>query len=816
MTAVVTTIATSETITGGDGIGLSITVSSDGDGDEKPDVTPRINNTATTRMAATTETKSSFIPSSVGYSHIPFEEQEVADRENNNYTAQSTKREQTVVSSIMREHSRTEPSGSVQQETMQTIQQKKVPEQAHVVALEDRVRDLEVKLSTLSMLLLQQNQRHSHHRKPSSPESSIGDSSASPPETPFRSLSFATIPSSNVPVLDSPAPVSRRYRKSGSAFDECSPSLEQNRFRRRSSKMARGLRNNLSYRILHERDSMLDLRSVDGSGSDGGSSENEILRANQDSGNGIRSDDSFEKACRVPTLDSLPGSSRTSPILSQDQTINRLLTPDNLKDIQSAKDFQDKNELKTPSAPSLFGNIPNPTSSNSNINDRRTSFGKDVSSTSIPDISVANSAISDTSAIKRQKKASSIKSKWLDYLNSVQDSNYDTDKQMEEFIKVPSAVEALLSFGFWISVDSFLYTLTLLPLRFVYSIFLLTALTYNKIAGRKASGSFQFHRHNSYHLIQVSIIYTIYVFVLKPISVSILYHWIRSQSMVKLYLIVAMIEVFDRLMCSLGQDCLDSLYWNCTRRPQSSRLIVSVLVALVYTSLHSLLLFVHVATLHVAMNSDDQALLSLLIGGNFAEIKSTVFKKYNKATLFKIVASDICERFKLFLYLLLVLAMNASQGMDKKMVYNYLSMCGIVWCAEWLSDWLKHAFITKFNYIASGVYSEYILLLAGDVSGFGHEGENLDKSHAVVKRLGLAQIPLVCVMIKYLKEAYKYQTYESKPQTWSVVVWMVSIWLLLLVIKVSLASLLERMSRNKLESAPEFSKNNTTVAKKKN
>ena len=110
--------------------------------------------------------------------------------------------------------------------------------------------------------------------------------------------------------------------------------------------------------------------------------------------------------------------------------------------------------------------------------------------------------------------------------------------------------------------------------------------------------------------------------------------------MVKLYLLIAIVEVFDRLMCSLGQDCLDSLYWNTTRRPRSFRHLVSVVVVLTYTALHSILLFVHVATMNVAMNSSDQALLSLLIGGNFAEIKSTVFKKYNKASLFKITASE--------------------------------------------------------------------------------------------------------------------------------------------------------------------------------
>jgi Eukaryotic membrane protein family len=148
-------------------------------------------------------------------------------------------------------------------------------------------------------------------------------------------------------------------------------------------------------------------------------------------------------------------------------------------------------------------------------------------------------------------------------------------------------------------------------------------------------------------------------------------------------------------------------------------------------------------------------------------------------------------------------------------IFNYVNMCVIVWCAEWLSDWIKHAFITKSNYIASGVYSEYALLLAGDHSGFGHEGENLDHSHAVVKRLGLAQIPLVCVMAKYVKEAYKYGTYERTPQTWMVVLGVFAIWSLLLVCKMFLGSALHRISRNKLEAAPAFSKSRTTVAKKK-
>lgn len=254
-------------------------------------------------------------------------------------------------------------------------------------------------------------------------------------------------------------------------------------------------------------------------------------------------------------------------------------------------------------------------------------------------------------------------------------------------------------------------------------------------------------------------ILAVYKYALCPISLGWLYHWIRGQAMLKLYVLMAMVEVFDRLMCSFGQDALDSLYWNTTRRPYHPRMIASTIVVLVYAGIHSVILFVHAATLNVAMNSADSALMSLLIGGNFAEIKSTVFKKYNKQNLFKITTSDICERFKLVLFLGLVLLLNCSQGgMNQEMVNDYIYMSFIIMGAEMVCDWIKHSFITKFNFIKSSVYLDYSLVLAGDITGIGHghEAINVEHTHAVVKRLGFAQIPLICVAMRYFKEAFRY------------------------------------------------------------
>ena len=409
-----------------------------------------------------------------------------------------------------------------------------------------------------------------------------------------------------------------------------------------------------------------------------------------------------------------------------------------------------------------------------------------------------------------------VRNKWLDYLNSFQESTPDVDVQMEEFIKVPAGVENVVSFGFFICVDSFLYMITVLPIRFVWSCFLLLR-QYGWPWHLRGHAQYRFHRQHLYQIIQVTILYTVYRYVLLENSIGKLYHWIRGQAMLKLYVLIAIVEVFDRLFSSLGQDCLESMYWNTVSRPRSSRMIISVLVVIIYASVHSMLLFVHVVTLHVAMNSTDQILLSLLISGNFAEIKSTVFKKYNKAALFKITASDICERFKLALFLGLVLLINMCQGMDRQQYISYFRVCGIVCGAEVIADWIKHSFITKFNFLPARVYPEYSLLLAGDVTGIGHEGVNLDHSHAVVKRIGFAQIPMVCVLFRLVREAAKYAVFtlpEYMLKPWVATLVLMGLWLGLLILKLALGSLLHRIALGKLRAAPEFSQR-TPLKKKK-
>lgn len=57
-----------------------------------------------------------------------------------------------------------------------------------------------------------------------------------------------------------------------------------------------------------------------------------------------------------------------------------------------------------------------------------------------------------------------------------------------------------------------------------------------------------------------------------------------------------------------------------------------------------------------------QALLTLLISNNFAEIKSSVFKKFDKHNLFQLSCHDVVERFKLALFLAMIMLLNVCQG----------------------------------------------------------------------------------------------------------------------------------------------------------
>lgn len=70
------------------------------------------------------------------------------------------------------------------------------------------------------------------------------------------------------------------------------------------------------------------------------------------------------------------------------------------------------------------------------------------------------------------------------------------------------------------------------------------------------------------------------------VDTSMLYHIIKSQSVIKLYIFFNMLEVADKLFSSFGQDILDTLFWTATeprgRRRDHLGVIPHLLFGIIY------------------------------------------------------------------------------------------------------------------------------------------------------------------------------------------------------------------------------------------
>ncbi|KAI1102711.1 DUF747-domain-containing protein [Jackrogersella minutella] len=276
---------------------------------------------------------------------------------------------------------------------------------------------------------------------------------------------------------------------------------------------------------------------------------------------------------------------------------------------------------------------------------------------------------------------------------------------------------------------------------------------------------------------------------LMNLDASRMYHFIRAQSSMKLYVIYNILEVGDRLLSALGQDILECLFSSETlSRNSSGRSKVLLpfgmfILSLVYNVIHTMCLFYQVITLNVAVNSYSNSLLTLLISNQFVEIKGSVFKRIEKENLFQLTCSDVVERFQLWIILLIIGMRNvvevgglsvlgagseldgssAKPGpvhtssslpnsftvlpswiLSGEVLSPFLVVIGI----EMMVDWIKHAYINKFNNVKPTLYSRMLDILCKDYYTDAFSAPSL------TRRLGLPLLPLSCLFIRASIQVY--------------------------------------------------------------
>ena len=144
------------------------------------------------------------------------------------------------------------------------------------------------------------------------------------------------------------------------------------------------------------------------------------------------------------------------------------------------------------------------------------------------------------------------------------------------FLVLPWFLERLLSLGFFICLDCFLHLFTVLPLRCACALASIAQAAMARITpargrGGAAAGSGSGGRPApSRWLGSVSagqvcdlarglLLATCWCG-LAFINMSRMYHYIRGQSVLKLYVIFNMLQISDKLFCSFGEDILESLF----------------------------------------------------------------------------------------------------------------------------------------------------------------------------------------------------------------------------------------------------------------
>ncbi|KAI1324751.1 DUF747-domain-containing protein [Xylariaceae sp. FL0255] len=276
---------------------------------------------------------------------------------------------------------------------------------------------------------------------------------------------------------------------------------------------------------------------------------------------------------------------------------------------------------------------------------------------------------------------------------------------------------------------------------------------------------------------------------LMHLDASQMYHFIRAQSSMKLYVIYNILEVADRLLGAIGQDILECLFSSETlSRNSSGRSKVLLpfgmfILSMIYNVIHTWCLFYQVITLNVAVNSYSNSLLTLLISNQFVEIKGSVFKKIEKENLFQLTCSDVVERFQTWIILLIIGMRNVVEVGGLSVRGSSLVPAGgasapnpghvtsilpasftvlpawlqsgevlspfiIVICFEMLVDWIKHAYINKFNNVKPTLYRRMLDILCKDYY------TNAFSAPALTRRLGLPLLPLSCLFIRASFQVY--------------------------------------------------------------
>ncbi|XP_065616375.1 protein POLLEN DEFECTIVE IN GUIDANCE 1 isoform X2 [Quercus suber] len=319
----------------------------------------------------------------------------------------------------------------------------------------------------------------------------------------------------------------------------------------------------------------------------------------------------------------------------------------------------------------------------------------------------------------------------------------ERERVYDTIFRLPWRCELLIDVGFFVCLDSFLSLLTIMPTRIVMTLWRLLRTRQFKMWSAAELSDFG-----------CFLIMACGVTLLQRTDISLIYHMIRGQGTIKLYVVYNVLEIFDRLCQNFNGDVMQTLF-NSTEGlascpPENRRLwvwrfIFDEALAMGASIVHSFILLAQAITLSTVIVAHNNALLALLVSNNFAEIKSNVFKRFSKDNIHGLVYFDSVERFHISAFMLFVLAQNILEA-EGPWFESFVSNALMVFICEMAIDIIKHSFIAKFNDIKPTVYSEFLEDLCMQTLN--------TQTESAKKNLTFVPLAPACVVIRVLTPVY--------------------------------------------------------------
>ncbi|XLR57659.1 hypothetical protein S83_008331 [Arachis hypogaea] len=301
----------------------------------------------------------------------------------------------------------------------------------------------------------------------------------------------------------------------------------------------------------------------------------------------------------------------------------------------------------------------------------------------------------------------------------------ERERVYDTIFRLPWRCELLIDVGCFVCFDSFLSLLTIMPTRIMMTVWkLLKTRQFKRLSAMELSDFGCF------------LIMSCGVILLQQTDISLIYHMIRGQGTIKLYVVYNVLEIFDKLCQSFNGDVLQTFFHSAEGLASCPPEILLV---------HSFILLAQAITLSTCIVAHNNALFALLVSNNFAEIKSNVFKRYSRDNVHSLVYFDSIERFHISAFILFVLAQNILEA-EGPWFESFLSNVLLVYVCEMIIDIIKHSFIAKFNDIKPTTYSEFLEDLCKQTLNMQTEG--------VKKNLTFVPLAPASVVIRVLTPVF--------------------------------------------------------------